>query len=213
MKLFIKLSFITLLGLPLFCSGNPTVQVETNTTQQQQSQTTLQEANTLFVEGRRTSNTELIRQANDKYSLWLNDNDKTATNEERAQVLRSRASTSFVLDDLNSAINDYKKSNQYDPIGEIQLGICFLEKKQGAKSADLHNCYTEAVQIFASRQTVKTDVNYLIARILSDDKTAITEYKKAIQTELDSEQREIYEMAAQEYLDKSTCQQILTKCE
>lgn len=212
MKLFIRVCFLTLLGLPLFSNGNPIIQTETNTTKQQ-SQTTLQEANTLFVEGRRTTNTELIRQAKDKYSLWLNENDKTATNEELAQVLRSRASTSFVLEDLNGAINDYKKSNQYDPIGEIQLGICFLEKKQGTKPAELQNCYAEAVQMFADKQVTKTDINYLIARILSGDKTAITEYKNIIRLELDNDQREMYEMAAQEFLDKPICQQILTKCE
>lgn len=212
MKLFVKLSLITLLGFPLFSNGSPLIQAETSINKQQ-SQTTLQEANRLFVEGSRTSNVQLIRQAKDKYSLWLNENDTTAKNEELVQALRSRASISIVLDDLDSAISDYKKSNQYDPIGEIQLGICFLEKKQGTKSTDLHNCYAEAVQIFAAHQTAKTDINYLIARILSGDKTAITEYKRAIQTELDSDRQEMYEMAAQEYLDKTDCQQILTNCE
>lgn len=212
MKLFVKLSLITLLGLPLFSNGSPLIHVETSINKQQ-SQTTLHEANTLFVEGSRTSNTELIHQAKDIYSLWLNENDKTAKNEELAQALRSRAAISIALDDINDAITDYKKSNQYEPIGEVQLSICFLEKKQGTKSTDLHDCYTEAVQIFAGHQTAKADINYLIARILSNDKTAIAEYKKIIQTELDSDKQEIYKMAAREYLDKTDCQQILTNCE
>lgn len=212
MKLLIKVSLITMLGLPLFSSAGLLTQDETTTVKQQQSQTTLHEANKLFVEGSSTFDVGLIRQAKDKYSSWLNESN-TANHYELAEVLRSRASVSITLGDISDAISDYKKSNQFNPIGEIQLGICFLEKKQGAKPADIQACYTEAVQMFADKKVAKTDVNYLIARILSGDKTAIEEYKNIIQTEQDSDQLEIYKIAVEEYLDEVDCQQILTQCE
>lgn len=212
MKLLIKLSLIILSGLPFFSSANPLAQNETITAKQQQSQTTLQEANKLFVEGSSTSNAGLIHQAKDKYSLWLNEKNNTANHHEFVQVLRSRASLSMALGDINDAISDYKKSNQYDPIGEIQLGICFLEKKQGAIAADLQACYAEAVQMFTDKQTSKTDINYLIARILKGDNTAITEYKSIVESAKGDGQL-IYKMAAQEYLNEDVCKQILMKCE
>lgn len=46
------------------------------------------------------------------------------------QVLRSRAAASIALGDINDAIVDYKASNQLSPSGEIQLGICFIEKNK-----------------------------------------------------------------------------------
>lgn len=211
MKSFTKLSFIAVLGLSVFFGGSSLVQAEI-TTDKQQTQSTLQEADILFIEGNNSNNTELMRQAKDKYSLWLEENDKKADKKMLAEILRSRASVSTRLGDFNDAISDYKRSTQYDPSGEIQLGICFLEKAQGKEQAGLQNCYTKAVQFFADKQVTKTDASYLIARILSGDKAAITEYKNVIELTTGDEQL-TYKMAAQEYFDESICKQILTKCE
>lgn len=69
------------------------------------------------------------------------------------------------------------------------------------------------MQVFAQNNIAKTEVNYLIARILSGDKTANPEYKNLIRMEQDTERQEIYKMAARSYLDKADCQQVLTLCE
>lgn len=213
MKLFIKSILISLSVIAFFTHATQQVQEDTNATEKQKSLSLPQSANDLFLEGSRIADIALIRQAKEAYSLWLAEKEHTADSNSIVQVLRSRAAASIALGDINDAIADYKASNQLSPSGEIQLGICFLEKKQNSKSDDRKACYQDVVQFFAQKHVVKTDINYLLARILSGDKTAIPEYKNLIQTEQDAERQEIYKMVARSYLDKADCQQLVTLCQ
>lgn len=172
----------------------------------------LLESANLLIKGNMTDDVKLIQQAKDTLSQWIKDNEHKSAPLMFAESLRLRANTSIALGEINDAIADYKKSNLYDPVAEIQLGLCFIEKEQGMSQPALHRCYNQSVVMFTIAHTPKTDANYLIARILSGDKTAIAEYKQLIQTEQDKGMREIYEMVAQEYLDQSDCQQILALC-
>ncbi|WP_434779087.1 hypothetical protein [Neisseria sp. Ec49-e6-T10] len=180
--------------------------------QQQENQNMFQEVNELLIQGRNSLNDDLVRQAKNKLSLWLKSSEQTLDHKTLAQALRTRASASMLLGEINDAIDDYKNSNQYDPIGEVQFGICLLEKTQGAKPSDLQSCYNKTVQIYADKQTTKNDPNYLIARIFNGDKTAIAEYKKLIETTPESIELEAYTLIAQKLLDKSVCEQILPIC-
>lgn len=172
----------------------------------------LQEAKKTFLEGIKASDTKLVYQAIDKYSAWLKINSNNPDKKLVADVFRSRASAFITLntlhqDTLNKAIRDYEKSIQYDPVGEVQFGICLIEKQQGNLSA-LHDCYVKAADLFLLKKVPKDNFNFLIARILSGDKPAIIEYRNIFRT-LTGDKKELYEMAAKEYFDKATYEEII----
>lgn len=173
----------------------------------QNSSNFLQEANTLLINGRKTQNDDLIHQAISKLSIWLEKNWNNPNQKLVAKVLRSRANAFIVLNETTKAINDYNKSIQYDPIGKLQLVICNLEKEQGDLS-NLQNCYIKAVNIFVREKASRVDIYFLIAKILSGDKTAIVDYKNVLLAS--TEKTKIaYRMEAEAFLDKATYEKII----
>lgn len=213
MRLLIKRLFFIFTGLVLLSVAISPTQAEPSFNGQALNLQTLQEAKQLFLEGNRTQNDTLVQQAKEKLSLWLKDNEHTADRKIVAETLRSRASISLALGEIPETLNDYKRSIQHDPIAEVQFGICLLEKSLAATPQKLQACYQKTVQFFADKQTVKNNPNYLIARILSGDHSAIAEYKKLIESTEDIEQLARYQQMTERYLDQATCQQILTTCE
>lgn len=212
MTLSIKQLFFILAGLVLLSGAISPSQAEPSVNTPSSNLHALQEAKQLFLEGNRTQNDMLVQQAKQKLSLWLKDNQHSADRKIVAEALRSRASISLALGDIPDTLNDYNRSIQYDPIAEVQFGICLLEKSLAATPQALQTCYRKTVQLFADKQTAKNDPNYLIARILSGDHSAIVEYKKQLDSIQDTALLEHHQMIIEHYLDHATCQQLLTTC-
>lgn len=213
MKLSKKLCWIILgmlvcIGCVLYSAENFLFKTQDKTPKiVQNNSVTLQEAKSLFKKAFQEHDDHIMRQAIDKYSIWIKQNENNSNKKLVAGALMSRASAFMILNEPRAAVNDYKKSLQYNLVGEVQLGICLIEKQHGNLSV-LHGCYVKAVDIFTKKKTVKTDGNFLIARILSGDKAAIIEYRDIFRT-LTGDEREFYEMAAKEAFDKSTYEEII----
>lgn len=217
MKLFKKVCIVALgilliLGILLFFSRKTIFQTQNLThIPTQNTSSIIQKAKKLLVEGIKTSDPNLMYQAKDNYSIWLEQNENNPDKKLIADVLRSRATTFIMLstfheNTLNKAINDYEKSIQYDPIGEVQFQICLMEKDQN-NSSNLQDCYRKAADIFEKKNTPKTYMTFLIARILSGDKSAITDYRKAFQAS-EGNKRKLYQDVAKGYLDQATYEEI-----
>lgn len=170
----------------------------------------LQQANDLLFKAARTFDENLAYQAKDKLSTWLQNNKDHSDKKLVAKVLRSRADAYTMLDEKNKAISDYQESIQYDPVAPIQLLICDLKEKQGNLSAsfDLRRCYSKAVTLFEKNKTPKKNINFLLARIFSGDKTAIIDYKNFYRASTGREKK-ICEMYAQGFFDKATYEEIV----
>lgn len=175
----------------------------------QSTSSILKEANKLFREGNRKSDSKLLRQAIDKYSIVFERRKYNSNEKLVAGSLISKASVFMALDELNEAINSLKQSMQYNPIGEVQFEICLLEKQQGNLSI-LHECYLKTVDVFKRKKVSATNGNFLIARILSGDKLAIIDYKNVFKT-LTGDRKSLFAMAAKESFDKDTYEEIVGK--
>lgn len=176
-------------------------------TSTQHTSSLLQEANNLYSQRAKTKDIHFMRQAKDKYTLWLEQNWSNPDKQLVAKALRFRAGTFGGLDEQNRAIRDYEKSIEYDPSGIFQIVICDLKEKQG-DSSDLHHCYSKAVTLFENTKTPQKDVNFLLARFFSGDKSAITDYKKFYRASTGREKK-VYEMNAQGFFDKATYEEIV----
>ncbi|XKM14194.1 hypothetical protein RCS94_03245 [Orbaceae bacterium ac157xtp] len=213
MKRFLKLAVTTLFGIILLSGGGliAYASVKQSVTQAEPMENLLQEANTLFIEGSQTVNPQLIQQAKNKLTVWLEANSESADKKKVAQVLRSRANVALALNEVSLTIDDFEKSSQYEPLGEIQLGLCLLSKKMGVGLTELQDCYQKAVTMFSNNSMDEMDINYLIARVLSGDKAAIADYKNIVEITKDPNILNLYQMAALEYLDESVYQKIYSE--
>lgn len=171
----------------------------------------LKEADELFLKGNQTANLELIQQAKNTFSEWLDTNKESADKKTIARVLRSRANASLTLGELHLAAHDFQESNDYDSIGEVQLGLCLLNKTMAVDSVVLQHCYQKAVQIFTETNSGRTNINFILARILSGDSSAIMDYKNLVAQTEDPDLLEVYRMAAQDYLDESIYKEIFSR--
>lgn len=207
MKATVKLKMISLFAVALLSSA---LLVSTSAKGQDLHQNMLQEADRLFLEGHQTANLTLIQQAKDKFTEWLDANKESENKETIARVLRSRANASLTLGELDLAAHDFQESNDYDPIGEVQLGLCLLNKTMAVDSVVLQNCYQKAVQIFTETNSDKTNINFILARILSGDSSAIMDYKNLVAQTEDPDLLDVYRMAAKEYLDESSYKDIFS---
>lgn len=169
----------------------------------------IQEAKTLLGDGYKAQDPNLAHQAIDKYSIWLKQNLNSSDKKRITDVLIVRANAFLWLKMPKEAIRDFKKSIEYNPSGTIQSGICMIEKEQGNLSI-LHNCYAKAVEFYKNKKVSKTDQGFLIARILSGDRAAITDYKNVFD-KLTGDERWIYGEAAKSMFDNATYKEITGK--
>lgn len=214
MKLSNKLYSVSILGILILLSAFFYIDRQTSIFTQRKSipqnnSILLQEAKNTLSEGYKASDDQLINQAIDKYSMWLNKNWDNPDKKIISGVLIVRANAFLRLKKPNDAIRDFKKSTEYNHSGDIQFGICMLEKEQGNVSI-LHDCYVKAVQYFENKKVSTTNLGFLVARILSGDKSAIVEYKNVFQT-LTGDKKWMYEEAAKMFLDNAIYKQITGK--
>ncbi|MDI2091282.1 tetratricopeptide repeat protein [Commensalibacter oyaizuii] len=161
----------------------------------------------MLLKATRTHDENLTHQAKDKFSNWLQNNKDHSNKKLVAKVLRSRADAYMMLGEKSKAISDYQESIQYDPVASLQLLICHFKQEQG-NSSNLQPCYVKAVDLFYKQKISTKNSSFLLARILSGDKIAITEYRNLLKT-LTKKQKTSYEMEAQVYLDDVTYEEIL----
>lgn len=140
-------------------------------------------------------------------SIWLQKNKNNSDKKLVAEVLRYRADAFMSLEEKNKAINDFQESIQYDPVAPLQLLVCHFKQKQGDFS-NLHACYAKAVDMFSKQKTPAENSSFLIARILSRDKSAITEYRNTLST-LTGVEKDSYKLEAEIYLDNATFKEII----
>ncbi|OCL85352.1 Tetratricopeptide repeat protein [Aliarcobacter thereius] len=209
MKLFTKITISFLVVLSLISI----ILFYKSLTSNNEYKKTWQEVQELLRNGDVSYNSEPIIQAENKLSLWLDNNKDSNDKETLAKFLYQRANVYIVLGKPNKAIYDLEKAIQYDPIGENQLGICFMKKQLSINSYDLQDCYLKAVEIFRLKNTSLSNPNYLISLILSGDKSAITKYKNLISSTKNIYIKENYIIAIKSYLNKEDCLEILEICE
>lgn len=153
MKRFTQFMLAILLGISLFNNVNAETR-EHSYHSQIMNEEQLKKANDLFLKGSQTINHDLIAQVIDEYSLWLDANKGKIDDKQFAQALRSRANAFIALGKQPDAIRDFQVSILYDPIAEVQFGLCFLQQEQMA-SKELSNCYHKTVQLFFAKKTDK----------------------------------------------------------
>lgn len=140
-------------------------------------------------------------------SIWLQKNKNNSDKKLVAEVLRYRADAFMSLEEKNKAINDFQESIQYDPVAPLQLLVCHFKQEQGDFS-NLYACYAKAVDMFSKQKTPVENSSFLIARILSGDKSAITEYRNTLSTLIGVE-KDSYKLEAEIYLDNATFKEII----
>lgn len=195
--------FFMFIGIPFFVNEKALSQGEGKTVILTQNKSiVLQEANQLYLQARKTGNDSLIYQAIDKLSVWFDKNKNNPNKKLVAEILRTRGNNFIVINEMSKGINDYKESMKYEPIAQMQVVICSLEEEQGSL-ANPQECYAKAVDIFKKNKIPTNNVDFLIARIQSGDKSAIIDYKNAYQASTGKE-RKVYEMMAEGFFDKTT---------